>query len=90
MEDLEAAAGFDMQEIRAITADGRTFSMTRGTEGWKVSDLKEIERIEKDAKEELFHDPVARKFYQEGNEDAVWKMLFEKIAEEIGGVYNVS
>jgi hypothetical protein len=90
MEDLETAAGFDMQEIRAITADGRTFSMTRGAEGWKVFDLKDIKEIEDKAKRELFRDPVARKCYQEGNEDAVWKMLFEKIAEKIGGVYHVS
>jgi hypothetical protein len=90
MEDIETAAGFDMQEIREITADDKTYSMTRGADGWKVFDLDEIKRIERDAKGELFHDPVAQKCYQEGNEDAVWKMLFEKIAEKIGGVYHVS
>ena len=59
MEDLETATDFDMLEIRAITADGQTFSMARGAEGWKVSDIKEIEKIQEDAKEELSHDPVA-------------------------------
>jgi hypothetical protein len=90
MEDLEAAADFNMLEIRAITADGQTFSMARGAKGWKVSKLKEIKKIERDVQGELFRDPVAQKFYQAGNEDAVWKMQFEKIAERIGGVYTVS
>ena len=42
LEDIQTAAGFDMAEIRAITPDGKVYSMIRGSEGWKVTNPQSI------------------------------------------------
>lgn len=86
LKDIQTAAGFDMAEIRAVTPDGKVYSMIRGSEGWKVTDPQSIAM----AQTELRSDPVAMELFKEGNQDAVWNMMFKKIAKTIGGEYTVT
>lgn len=32
-------------------------------------------------------DPLAQEYFRTGNKDAVWDMLFDRVAEKIGGEY---
>jgi hypothetical protein len=89
LQDIQTAAGFDMAEVRAVTPSGKVYSMKRGIDGWKITDPRAIEMAQTMAQSELSSDPVARQFFQEGNQEAVWNMLFEKIAKSIGGEYTV-
>lgn len=89
LQDIQTAAGFDMAEIRAVTPSGKVYSMKRGADGWKVTDPQAIEMAQTMAQSELKNDPVAMQLFQEGNQEAVWNMLFEKIAKTIGGEYTV-
>ncbi|WP_459480004.1 hypothetical protein [Clostridium saccharoperbutylacetonicum] len=90
LEDIQTATGFDMAEIRAVTPDGKVYRMIRGSEGWKVTDPQSIAMAQTMAQTELRSDPVAMQFFKEGNQDAVWNMMFEKIAKTIGGEYKVT
>ncbi|WP_342575178.1 hypothetical protein [Paenibacillus sp. FSL M8-0142] len=36
---------------------------------------------------ELRNDPLAQEYFKTGNKDAVWDMLFDRVAEKIGGEY---
>ncbi|MBA4495194.1 hypothetical protein ACFO25_00540 [Paenactinomyces guangxiensis] len=87
LPDLQTAVGFNMAEIRAVTPNGTTYSMKRGPDGWKI-DPYLIETKFKEAQRELRNDPTAQKLFKEGNHAAVWDMLFQKIAKELGGEYH--
>ncbi|MFB5673793.1 hypothetical protein ACE3NQ_20160 [Paenibacillus terreus] len=79
---------FDMAEIRAVTPNGVTFSLKRGSGGWDITPL-DVERIFKQTLRELSSDPMAQALYKEGNTDAVWDILYSKMAGKIGGEFNV-
>ncbi|MDS0525926.1 hypothetical protein NNC19_09575 [Clostridium sp. SHJSY1] len=78
-----------MAEVRAVTPRGKIYSMKRGIDGWKVTDPDAIRMAQTMAQSELSNDPIARQLFQEGNQEEVWNMLFEKIAKTIGGEYTV-
>ncbi|MCM3784948.1 WXG100 family type VII secretion target [Neobacillus mesonae] len=86
--DLETAVHFDMAEIRAVTPNGVTFSLKRGTDGWGINPL-DVEKFFKQTQRELSSDPIAKTFYKEGNTEAVWDLLYSKMAEKIGGKFDV-
>ncbi|MEC0182959.1 hypothetical protein P4H61_15855 [Paenibacillus peoriae] len=86
--DLETAVHFDMAEIRAVTPNGVTFSLKRGTGGWDINPL-DVEKIFKQTQRELSSDPMAQALYKEGNTEAVWDILYSNMAGKIGGEFNV-
>ncbi|WP_309270496.1 hypothetical protein [Paenibacillus sp.] len=38
---------------------------------------------------ELSSDPMAQALYKEGNTEAVWDILYSKMAEKMGGEFNI-
>jgi hypothetical protein len=86
--DLETTVHFDMAEIRTVTPNGVTFSLKRGTGGWNINPL-DVEKIFKKTQRELSSDPMAQALYKEGNTEAVWDILYSKMAGKIGGEFNV-
>ncbi|WP_161556853.1 WXG100 family type VII secretion target [Paenibacillus amylolyticus] len=86
LEDIATAVDFDMAEIRAVSPNGTNLSMKRGVEGWKESS-DNIGNIFANVQKELRSDPKAQEFFKAGNKDAVWDMLFTRVAEKIGGEY---
>lgn len=88
LEDIATAVDFNMSEIRAVSPNGTNLSMNRGTDGWKVN-AEELGNIFANAQKELRNDPIAKEYFRTGNKDAVWDMLFDRVAEKIGGEYKV-
>lgn len=86
LEDIATAVDFDMAEIRAVSPNGTNLSMKRGVEGWKENS-DNIGNIFANVQKELRSDPKAQEFFKTGNKDAVWDMLFTRVAEKIGGEY---
>ncbi|RNB91590.1 hypothetical protein, partial [Brevibacillus parabrevis] len=86
LEDMMVAVDFDMLEMRAITPNGKTFSMTRGIDGWKV-DGQSVRMVYRLVQEELRADVNFNKLYKEGRMDEAWDMFYDKVAERIGGEY---
>jgi hypothetical protein len=86
-QDFDTAINFDMKEIRAVAPNGTVYSMQRGINGWnKVDDMYDLF---KNAQEEVRNDPEAQLYFRSGNANAVWDLLFNNIAEKIGGQFNV-
>ncbi|OKP83241.1 hypothetical protein A3842_09625 [Paenibacillus sp. P3E] len=77
-----------MAEIRAVTPNGVTFSLKRGTGGWNINPL-DVENILKQTQRELSSNPVAQALFKEGNTEVVWDILYSKMAEKIRGQFNV-
>lgn len=88
IDDIMTAIDFDMYQIRAITNNGQTFIMTRGTNGWKVT-ANELPYIQQEIQSILRNDPKVIKLFQEGNVNAVNDTLWKAIAKAIGGEYTV-
>ncbi|MEK3669046.1 hypothetical protein [Paenibacillus sp. FSL R10-2771] len=86
--DLETVVYFDMAEIRAVTPNGVTFSIKRGTLGWAIHPL-DVEKVFKQTQRELSSDPMVQALFKEGNTEAVWDRLYSKMAEKMGGDFNV-
>ncbi|KQY94720.1 hypothetical protein ASD24_04020 [Paenibacillus sp. Root52] len=86
LDDMMVVVDFDMLEIRAITPNGKTFSMTRGTDGWKV-DGQSVPMVYRLVQEELRANVNFNKLYKEGRMDEAWDMFYTKVAERIGGEY---
>lgn len=82
--DLETVVYFDMAEIRAVTPNGVTFSIKRGTLGWAIHPL-DVEKVFKQTQRELSSDPMVQALFKEGNTEAVWDRLYSKMAEKMGG-----
>ncbi|WP_338554786.1 hypothetical protein [Paenibacillus sp. KS-LC4] len=86
--DLETVVYFDMAEIRAVTPNGVTFSISRGTGGWAIHPL-DVEKFFKQTQRELAGDPTVQALFKEGNTEAVWDILYSKMAEKMGGEFSV-
>lgn len=86
LEDIATAVDFNMAEIRAVSPNGTNLSMRRGAEGWK-GNADDIGNIFANVQKELRSDPRAQEYFKTGNKDAVWDMLFNRVAEKIGGEY---
>ncbi|MGM0715528.1 MAG: hypothetical protein ACQEU9_27580, partial [Bacillota bacterium] len=86
--DLETVVYFDMAEIRAVTPNGVTFSISRGTGGWAIHPL-DVEKVFKQTQRELAGDPTVQALFKEGNTEAVWDILYSKMAEKMGGEFSV-
>ncbi|GGG12249.1 hypothetical protein GCM10010912_65840 [Paenibacillus albidus] len=70
-----------MAEIRAVTPNGVTFSIKRGTGGWTINPL-DVEKIYKQTQRELSSDPMAQALFKEG-------YTISKMAGGIGGEFSV-
>lgn len=86
LEDIMVAVDFDMLEMRAVTPNGKTFSMVKGIEGWKV-DGPSVRMVYRLVQEELRADVGFNKLYKEGRMDEAWEIFYDKIAGRIGGDY---
>ncbi|SDZ37589.1 hypothetical protein SAMN05444416_1291, partial [Thermoactinomyces sp. DSM 45892] len=81
LEDLITAKGFDMAEIRAVTPNGKIYSMKRGKDGWRGAD---IDLVALDVQQKWGND--IRELYKK-DPDVGTELYFKKIAEQIGGEY---
>ncbi|MFS0858163.1 hypothetical protein [Paenibacillus taichungensis] len=86
LEDIATAIDFNMAEIRAVSPNGTNLSMKRGAEGWKEN-AEDIGIIFANIQKELRSDLKAQEYFKTGNKDAVWDMLFDRVAKKIGGEY---
>ncbi|WP_340015847.1 WXG100 family type VII secretion target [Paenibacillus sp. FSL K6-1318] len=86
LEDIATAIDFNMAEIRAVSPNGTNLSMKRGAEGWKEN-AEDIGFIFANIQKELRSDLKAQEYFKTGNKDAVWDMLFDRVAKKIGGEY---
>ncbi|MCG7384376.1 WXG100 family type VII secretion target [Paenibacillus sp. ACRRY] len=89
LEDIATAMDFNMEEIRAVLPNGANLSMKRGPEGWKEN-AEDLGSIFANVQKELRNDPKAQEYFKNGNKDAVWDMLFDRVSKKIGGEYTKS
>ncbi|MNC42560.1 hypothetical protein D3C75_913780 [compost metagenome] len=72
--------------MRAITPNGKTFSMTRGIEAWKVNG-QSVPMVYRLVQEELRANVNFNKLYEGGRMDEAWDIFYAKVAERIGGEF---
>ncbi len=87
-QDIDTAIQYDMAEIRAVTPNGKTMSMKRKADAWKVS-LPDLPRIFQETEKKLRNDPDIVALYRAGKYEEVDDILMRQIASKIGGQYHV-
>jgi hypothetical protein len=84
LEDIQVAIDFNLAEMRAVTPNGKIFSLKRGGDGWQAALVKR-EAIK--VQDILRRDDDFKKLFQM-DRDAATELYFKKIAERIGGEFN--